>query len=1508
MAPPRILNQTISTEDTFLGPGLSQGHNPQFTKPSTTPEENPDIAWLDAKRDFEHCANSQDNLGDGFYRSIAFWGEVYDRFNFLKPTLEGWETNVHQAVARRASSSLRDRNDIAVVRLDDLSELISKTALLSSPPAERIRNSAELNLLKANQLFFLLRLTGFRVITDEEFEKSNSPPVPFTKKEDIEAWESGIQEAKKNYKSLGVSIVSLSKIEKVLTDPSSPNPLEGKENLRKFLSQIGIDLTKIIDSSSPVIFTKEENGKLLSSVVGPWIDLYIRASSLERAINESNSLQERVLLSRLRSDAMVAGMIGTFQQVMFVTPLIAGLRGMGVPMKHSNHSNSIVIKEVRDSFGGVERMTTAPVDKIFAYKQGPNPKVARLDLIQSRTPGNFYDVYGHSTLGRGIWNPHAQVRVGSGNVSPPPRTVETPLGKVALPNGSMVMGQGGSGNTGVGGPSGASGGLGVSNSGSGGPTLVLAPTQRQPTVVNRTSGAPQVAVEVSVVTEVTTQTGTNFSLGTRQVNSSPPSGQPPSRIPDPLQAPSAFHNNMVEPNPKDEVRVFPTTRNQTSMNDPVEDKNRRGDPPIPKERRQYLNPEDVTKPLEPLTDEEMKKLREIYKKYPNLKEAFYHKLKKAFDQTHWSLKEQYFLDGKAEPLFPADEYLPMKKSDWSLEQEYQLLTLLAEKAGGNVDSAYRNLQTAIHGMEETGWSLEQKSQLLTLLAEKAGVHVGSAYSTLPTAINGIRNTGWSLEQKSQLLTLLAKKAEGDVGSAYSTLPSAILEMRNTGWSSEQQYQLLTLLAEKAGGDVGLAYRDLEVAIHGMEKTGWSYEQKSQLLTLLAEKAGGDVDLAYAALSTLFAERTGGYVDSIYMERLTVISNVNKTGWSKEQKYQFVIELVNKSGKEFFLAAGFTTFALSHTPRSQVDQTKDFIFRFLDQLSDYNRRRVLGLFGDNKSLFNLFGEKYFPSHFELYVTLFERWPRLGFNLLEGILEGTKKGIVPRDLSGTHEKIFHFIEQTHGFIPTLYQAYLKEGEALFPKLRTYVNAILRDELSLEDAQRIIVEHGEEFLLGIIQMTSPTSGASFVKKEEQLGLLKKMMEAGDLRGHIPEKWKNKIETFLLTQGAWSLKEEKVADPEGKIKALLNEFRVPEKTPKVEEKQLVEALQVYLQSGRTPEAREKVKKILYQYAGQNDALREKIDRIQDAGYTTLILLEQLFGDKDNLQKMIAEALAKVPEELLAVQGTKRKIEGDGKRLVKSLKKVWEDPIGGKNLSEEKRIEILASILKAYEIEDIETKILARNDLSNSFKEAIRQVMHEAPTLGKKQIISDILSEPMELIKTEKGKYNYQDAGTITVGLRAVKGPTYGCWTLSAGVCTVDEQLWKDPNFKLLAISVSDPQLSPGEMKRVVGYIHVYETIIDGKKYITLPGINPSAEFMGTVDPKKLYEGIMEKVINFAKAGGYHGVYIPTDPNIHSNRSDFQKAIQKAGYPIKQIPTVNWNTKPSPYPFSRVYGVWERD
>ena len=140
--------------------------------------------------------------------------------------------------------------------------------------------------------------------------------------------------------------------------------------------------------------------------------------------------------------------------------------------------------------------------------------------------------------------------------------------------------------------------------------------------------------------------------------------------------------------------------------------------------------------------------------------------------------------------------------------------------------------------------------------------------------------------------------------------------------------------------------------------------------------------------------------------------------------------------------------------------------------------------------------------------------------------------------------------------------------------------------------------------------------------------------------------------------------------------------------------------------------------------------------------------------------------------------------------------------------------------------------------KGGIVLAMKKRPDLSLEALSHQILNQARREIDQEKSRYHMDaEAKVFKVGLKPVKGAAFGLHGLTSGVCiAADLPLWKDPNFKLLAITLED-ETSLAAKQQVVGHVHVYEIERDGKKYITLPGINPSPEFLSQVNAKQFYE-----------------------------------------------------------------------
>ena len=225
----------------------------------------------------------------------------------------------------------------------------------------------------------------------------------------------------------------------------------------------------------------------------------------------------------------------------------------------------------------------------------------------------------------------------------------------------------------------------------------------------------------------------------------------------------------------------------------------------------------------------------------------------------------------------------------------------------------------------------------------------------------------------------------------------------------------------------------------------------------------------------------------------------------------------------------------------TEQNKDFepaFHQLITNTTDYNRQRVLKLLfnPDNYKILRSLDSQSFLSQFKLYAEIMQRWPRLGFNLIEGMIEAERRGVFPKDLSARHpvlnlserDAILRFIQKSQGFIPSVFQAFQKRGDKVFANLDKDGQAILDDLAGTQYLRNIVkryqngsehADQGWEFLLACIQRFSPTSGASFIKKSEQIGLLKDMVAAGDLRSHLPRQWKQTLKPFVLTRGKYRL-----------------------------------------------------------------------------------------------------------------------------------------------------------------------------------------------------------------------------------------------------------------------------------------------------------------------------------------------------------------------------------------------------
>lgn len=131
----------------------------------------------------------------------------------------------------------------------------------------------------------------------------------------------------------------------------------------------------------------------------------------------------------------------------------------------------------------------------------------------------------------------------------------------------------------------------------------------------------------------------------------------------------------------------------------------------------------------------------------------------------------------------------------------------------------------------------------------------------------------------------------------------------------------------------------------------------------------------------------------------------------------------------------------------------------------------------------------------------------------------------------------------------------------------------------------------------------------------------------------------------------------------------------------------------------------------------------------------------------------------------------------------------------------------------------------------------------------------------------------------------------LNSGVCvSLDNQLWAKKTFTNV-ILWNDEISAEGGMH--------FETIVDnGKKYLSLPGINPSHKILQRVNPDDLYKEMIEYAKKAAEAIGAAGVLIPISKGIHSNRQAIQEIVARQNYPRYRL-KMEHDFSYDPYPYS---------
>jgi|GEM_PF-5645995 len=550
-----------------------------------------------------------------------------------------------------------------------------------------------------------------------------------------------------------------------------------------------------------------------------------------------------------------------------------------------------------------------------------------------------------------------------------------------------------------------------------------------------------------------------------------------------------------------------------------------------------------------------------------------------------------------------EETSPLGKSSWG----ERLIESFQNKLGFQYATSVEGAAVGINGAPVLATSRGGGTSRKRLNREQKA-WLEEQYSENPLLKPALAKLRLSEVRVHALLSFIAEKSGENCELAYKGLPDALEALRATDFKSKTPEEWLLFIAEKTGENCDSAYLSLclaiSVVIKSLQTSSVTRENPEEWLILITERGGKYSSLTYDSLSV----------------GLKALEEESHLSWQGQKElFALVIEKAKESAFIVFENDWIHFFEIAKQPGGMA-----LLSRFLDTLTDYNRKAVLDLLYESEDL----SLEICFRRFELYTLLFERFPRLGFTVLEGLLEARTREFLPADISEEQDQILDFVQQMNGFIPEVYLAYSVDADkpAFFKEFKTYARRILADDLSLAEIEAISW-CDDPFLLGMIQMASPTSGATAVRKENKLALLRKIRAAGDLRKHLPEAWKGdgQLEKFTLDQGEWKLKAGERADPEGKMSRLLERFRMRKREEKTEE-DLQQALQEYLASQRKIDDRKRVLRVLYSVASRNTALRDQVSQIQGNDYAAFHLLGEVFEDRDHLPRVLLNALDRLP------------------------------------------------------------------------------------------------------------------------------------------------------------------------------------------------------------------------------------------------------------------------------------------
>ncbi|MBI2415635.1 MAG: hypothetical protein HYV33_03175 [Candidatus Kerfeldbacteria bacterium] len=295
-----------------------------------------------------------------------------------------------------------------------------------------------------------------------------------------------------------------------------------------------------------------------------------------------------------------------------------------------------------------------------------------------------------------------------------------------------------------------------------------------------------------------------------------------------------------------------------------------------------------------------------------------------------------------------------------------------------------------------------------------------------------------------------------------------------------------------------------------------------------------------------------------------------------------------------------------------------------------------------------------------------------------------------------------------------------------------------------------------------------------------------------------------------------------------------------------------------------------------------------------------------DHALRMYREANAASFDDDIA-QATKREVPPRAKRgIVKGILGILKHETMAREEKSQRIRTILATAGVALEGDIVgqlqptgDQSVLTEEGITLSLDQLLAGAQTKTAEAGKLSsiIVQKLLGAEAETMEKELDKWTFVEGAEggeqRTIRFEITKRKLHAVAGLNSGVCVaVDDQLWNKPDFANV-VMFADDDIAHGGMH--------FEIVQDGgKKYLSLPGINPSLTLLREVDPQRVIQMMLEYAKACAKAIGAIGVLIPTNTIILSNREELHPIVKELKLPTHSL------TQPHQFSYSPFAYSWQ--